>query len=211
MGPDWFDQHGWHHVGMGGTLELLAMYGAILLIAALAVGGLWLARRRRIERGAPLHRWPTASLAGPTPRWGRPQWPADEGRLRASHADRDRAVMLLREATAAGYITLDEFEERLGAVYSARYLRDLDPLVDDIPGHPRPAALEPAAGGWSPVPARSHPAFPGAGVFIAVAVLAIALHMWLVPAWALLLVVFLALRAGRHHRRRFDGHWGSRV
>ena len=63
MGPDWYDQHGWHHVGMGGTLELLAMYGAILLIAALAVGGLWLARRRRAQPGASLHRWPTASLA----------------------------------------------------------------------------------------------------------------------------------------------------
>ena len=49
MGPDWYDQHGWHHVGMGGTLELLAMYGAILLIVALAAGGLWLARRRHAQ------------------------------------------------------------------------------------------------------------------------------------------------------------------
>lgn len=211
MGPDGYGQHGWHHVGMGGTLELLAMYGAILLIAALAAGGLLLARRRRTQRGAPLHRWPTASLASPPPRWGKPQWSANEGRLRASHADRDRAVTLLREATAAGYLTLDEFEERLGSVYSARYLRDLDPLVDDIPGHPRPAALEPAAGGWQPVPARNHAVFPGVGILIAVAVLAISLHVWLVPAWPVLLLVLVALRVSRHHRRRLDGHWGSRI
>jgi hypothetical protein len=211
MGPDWYSQHGWHHLGIGDTLELLAFSGAIVLIAALAAGGLWLARRRRAQRGAPLHRWPTASLASPPPRWGRPQSPAGEGRLRASHADRDRAVTLLREATAAGYLTLDEFEERLGAVYSARYLRDLDQLVDDIPGHPPPAALEPAAAGWRPVPARGHPGFPGAGILIAVGVLAIALHVWLVPALPILLLVFLALRAGRHHRRHLDGHWGPRV
>jgi hypothetical protein len=211
MGPDWFSQHGWHHVGMGDSLELLAIYGSILLIVAFVAGGLWLSHRRRARQVAPLHRWPTASLASPPPRWGRPQWPADEGRLRASHADRDRAVTLLREATAEGYLTLDEFEERMGAVYSARYLRDLDPLVDDIPGHPRPAALEPAAGGWQPVPARTHPGFPGAGILIAVAVLAIALHVWVVPAFPLLLLVFLALRLSRHHRRGLDGHWGSRV
>ncbi|HEX6475997.1 MAG TPA: DUF1707 domain-containing protein [Acidimicrobiales bacterium] len=210
MGPDSFSQNGWHHVAMG-TLELLAIYGAILLLVVLVAGGLWLAHRRSAQRHAPLHRWPTASLASPPPRWGRPQWPADEGRLRASHADRDRAVTLLREATAEGYLTLDEFEERMGAVYSARHLRDLDALVDDIPGHPRPAALEPAAGGWRPVPARSHPAFPFAGILIAVAVMAIALHVWVVPAFPLVLLILLAVRLGRHHRSGFDGHWGSRV
>ena len=79
MDPDGFQQ-GWHH-GMGATLELLAVYGAILLIAALVAGGLWWARRRRATMEAPLHRWPTASLASPPPKWGRPQWPTDEGRL----------------------------------------------------------------------------------------------------------------------------------
>jgi hypothetical protein len=185
---------------MSNGLELLAIYGSILLLAALVAGGLWLAHRLRAQRGAPLHRWPTASLASPPTRWERPQAHGDGGRLRASHADRDRAVALLREATAEGYLTLDEFEERMGAVYSARYLRDLDPLVDDIPGHPRPAALEPAAEGWKPVPARSHPVFPVPGILIAVGVLAIALHVWVVPAFPLVLLAFFALRLGRHHR-----------
>ncbi|TMM18878.1 MAG: DUF1707 domain-containing protein [Actinobacteria bacterium] len=229
MDPDGFQQ-GWHH-GMGATLELLAVYGAILLIAALVAGGLWWARRRRATMEAPLHRWPTASLASPPPKWGRPQWPTDEGRLRASHADRDQAVTLLREATTEGYLTLDEFEERSGKAYSARYLRDLDQLVDDIPGHPRPAALEsahgrpgrpapthgrpgrpaPGQGHWQPLPARAHPAFGGAWIVFALIILTIALHGWWLPIWPVVLIGFLVLRGSRHHRRGLDGHWGSRV
>jgi hypothetical protein len=204
---------------MGGTLELLAVYGAVLLIAALAAGALWFAHRRAARRSAPPHRWPTASLASPPQHWGRRQWPTDEGRLRASHADRDRAVTLLREATAEGYLTLDEFEERLGKVYQAKYLRDLDQLVDDIPGHPRPAALEPAHSltgspaqrDWRPLPARGHPAFSGAWIVFALLVLTVALHGWWLPLWPVGLVVFLALRASRHHRRGVGGPWGSRA
>ncbi len=221
MGPDWYSQHGWHHAGFGDAFGLLAIYGAALLIAALVAGGLWWARHRRTTMEAPLHRWPTASLASPPPKWGRPQWPTDEGRLRASHADRDRAVTLLREATTEGYLTLDEFEERSGKAYSARYLRDLDQLVDDIPGHPRPAALEaahgrpgrpaPGQGQWRPLPARAHPAFGGAWIVFALIVLTIALHGWWLPIWPAVLLVFVALRVGRHHRRGLDGHWGSRV
>jgi hypothetical protein len=203
--PDWNDAHGWHHE-IGGTLELLAVYGAILLIAVLVAGGLWWARRRRARLGygsgrdAQLHTWPTASLASPPRRWGRAHWPADEVQLRASHADREHAVTLLRAATAEGYLTLDEFEERLEKVYSARYLRDLDQLVNDIPGHPRPAALEPAHGAWRPVPARGHPAVSCAWILFALAILTIALHAWWLPFWPVVLIGFLVLRGSRHHR-----------
>ena len=214
-------QPGWHHVGMSGTLDFLAAYGALLLIVALVAVGVWLAHRRAARAKVPLHRWPTASLASPSPSSGQQYGPADHSRLRASHADRDRAVELLREATGAGYLTLDEFEERMGKVYSARYLRDLDALVDDIPGHPRPAALEPAAGapasgrpvrdpGWRPLPVRSHPAVSGGWIVFALVILTVALHAWWLPLWPLLLVVFLCVRAGRHHRHG-AGHWGSKV
>jgi Domain of unknown function (DUF1707) len=214
--PDGY-QPAWHHVGMGDTLEFLAAYGALLVIVALVAAGVWLAHRRAARERAPVHRWPTASLANPSPSWGHQHGSADEGRLRASHADRDRAVELLREATGAGYLTLDEFEERLGKVYSARYLRDLDQLVDDIPG--RPAALAPARSqpersvhdwGWRPLPARSHPAVSGGWIVFALVILTVALHAWWLPVWPLLLVVFLCFRAGRHHRHG-AGHWGSKA
>jgi hypothetical protein len=204
---------------MDGTLEFLAAYGALLVILALVAVGVWLARRRAARERVPLHRWPTASLASPSPSWGQQHSSADQGRLRASHADRDRAVELLREATGAGYLTLDEFEERMGKVYSARYLRDLDQLVDDIPG--RPAALQPASSasasgrpvpgsGWRPLPVRGYPAVSGGWIVFALVILTVALHAWWLPLWPLLLVVFLCLRAGRHHRHG-AGHWGSKV
>lgn len=213
--PDGY-QDGWHHVGMGGTFELLAAYGAILLIAVLVAAAVWFAHRRDVRRRAPIHRWPTASLASPSRGWGRPEWPADEGRLRASHADRDRGVALLRQATGDGYLTLDEFEDRLGKVYSARYLRDLDEIVDDIPGHPRAEAIESAHGGarpplhgWGrrPLPVRGLPAASGAWIVFALLILAVGLQAWWLPFWPVLLIVFLVLRTSRHHRRGAEGHW----
>jgi hypothetical protein len=53
--------------------------------------------------------------------------------LRASDGDREAAATLLREHLLAGRITMDEFEERLGAVYSAITLGDLGKLMDDLP------------------------------------------------------------------------------
>jgi hypothetical protein len=42
--------------------------------------------------------------------------------------------------------------------------------------------------------------FPVPGILIAVGVLAIALHVWVVPAFPLVLLAFFALRMSRHHR-----------
>jgi hypothetical protein len=54
--------------------------------------------------------------------------------IRASDADRDKAVTLLREHLAAGRLTSDEFDERLEKALSARTLGDLDQLMADLPG-----------------------------------------------------------------------------
>lgn len=56
---------------------------------------------------------------------------------RIGDAERDRAVELLREHMAAGRLTTEEFDERLGAALTARTSLDLDPLFTDLPG-PRP-------------------------------------------------------------------------
>src|SRR5579884_2250817 len=72
--------------------------------------------------------------------------------MRASDEDRNRVVVALRRATTVGYLTLDEFEERVGAVFRSRYLTDLDALLEDIPGAPRPSRWPSgpplAGGGW---------------------------------------------------------------
>lgn len=63
----------------------------------------------------------------------------DRARLRASDDDRERTAVLLRDHTAAGRLTPDELEERLGVSYSARTLGELDAVLTDLPGAALPA------------------------------------------------------------------------
>jgi hypothetical protein len=53
--------------------------------------------------------------------------------IRASDADRDRMASLLREHCAQGRITVDELNERLEAVYSAKTLGQLQEVTSDLP------------------------------------------------------------------------------
>jgi hypothetical protein len=53
--------------------------------------------------------------------------------LRASHADRDRVVDVLRIAAGDGLLTADELDERLEAALSARTLSELATLTADLP------------------------------------------------------------------------------
>ncbi|WP_084700943.1 DUF1707 SHOCT-like domain-containing protein [Streptacidiphilus anmyonensis] len=53
--------------------------------------------------------------------------------LRASHADRDRTVDLLRVAAGDGRLTSDELDERLEAALSARTVVELAELTADLP------------------------------------------------------------------------------
>lgn len=53
--------------------------------------------------------------------------------MRASDGDRDRATGVLREAYAAGRLTLDEFLQRTDAACSARTWGELAGLTADLP------------------------------------------------------------------------------
>ncbi|AQA09398.1 DUF1707 SHOCT-like domain-containing protein [Streptomyces malaysiensis] len=53
--------------------------------------------------------------------------------LRASHADRDRVVDVLRIAAGDGLLTADELDERLEAALSARTIGALAELTADLP------------------------------------------------------------------------------
>ena len=53
--------------------------------------------------------------------------------LRAADADRDRAAAVLGGALATGRLTSAEHAERLDAVYAAKTMGDLVPLVRDLP------------------------------------------------------------------------------
>ncbi|MFI2075911.1 MULTISPECIES: DUF1707 SHOCT-like domain-containing protein [Streptomyces] len=69
----------------------------------------------------------------------------DHSSLRASDADRDRTAGILRDALAEGRLTAEEHAERIDAVYEARTLGQLEPLVRDLPGGHGPAAETAAA------------------------------------------------------------------
>ncbi|KIX70284.1 hypothetical protein SF12_21165, partial [Streptomyces sp. MBRL 601] len=62
--------------------------------------------------------------------------------LRASDADREKVAERLRDAMAEGRLDMDEFGERLDAVYRARTYAELEPLTRDLPatGTGAPAA-----------------------------------------------------------------------
>ncbi|WP_435844475.1 DUF1707 SHOCT-like domain-containing protein [Streptomyces hygroscopicus] len=62
--------------------------------------------------------------------------PVARAELRASDADRDRIADVLREALAEGRLQPEEHAERIDAVYRAKTLGELEPLVRDLPAAP---------------------------------------------------------------------------
>jgi Domain of unknown function (DUF1707) len=57
---------------------------------------------------------------------------ADFPEMRASDADRDRVLDMLREAAGDGRLTSDEFDERMEAALSSRTLGELAALTADL-------------------------------------------------------------------------------
>ena len=55
------------------------------------------------------------------------------GRLRTSHADRERAIGVLKAAFVQGRLTKDVFDLRVGQVFASRTYADLDVLTADLP------------------------------------------------------------------------------
>ncbi|MCI3928207.1 DUF1707 SHOCT-like domain-containing protein [Streptomyces sp. AN091965] len=64
---------------------------------------------------------------------GKSAGPGSSPALRASHADRDRVVEVLRVAAGDGLLTADELDERLEVALSARTLGELAVLTADLP------------------------------------------------------------------------------
>ncbi len=68
--------------------------------------------------------------------------------VRASDDERDRVVARLREHTATGRLTLEEFGERMDAVYGSTTRGELERVLHDLPAEhaPRPT---PRARSWN--------------------------------------------------------------
>src|SRR5687767_7102226 len=96
------------------------------------------------------------------------------GAIRASDADRDKALGLLRDHWLAGRLTLDEYEARCGEAAGGRFLADLERALRELP-YPLPehalAAPPPAA---APVPAVGPDLQTGAVLALVLGVLSLA-------------------------------------
>lgn len=79
--------------------------------------------------------------------------------LRASHADRDQVVELLRVAAGDGRLSLEELDDRLERALTARTYAELAALTSDLPTTPGAAVMPPGADAVSGTPkdlARIH-------------------------------------------------------
>jgi hypothetical protein len=132
--------------------------------------------------------------------------------IRASDADRQKVVDLLRRHTRDGRLTLDEFSDRVGEVYAARTMGELRHAMRELPVEPqrrpgrsrRPAVRRPP--GRSALAERMTFGFDimrkVALVLVVLFVAGMVLAMW--PF--LLLFWFFAIRP-RHRGPGSWGHW----
>jgi hypothetical protein len=140
--------------------------------------------------------------------------PGSEPGIRASDAERDRVVGLLKQHFTDGRLSLDEFSERMDVAYSARTRGELVSTLRELP------VLAPPVLASRPVPQRPHgrvrnslplPAFP-------MAMLAILLIMLVVFSrgillWPMFAVLFFMGRGhGRRHHYGYGNHgdWSHR-
>jgi hypothetical protein len=126
------------------------------------------------------------------------------GDLRASDADRDRAVGELSQHFEAGRLTAEELDERTGRALRARTGKELVDLLADLPWHQDPPAGTAVGPGYAGPPRLARK--PAARIAIAAIVIAalIASHglvALLVPAIAVLLVIRRRARGGRGWER----------
>jgi uncharacterized membrane protein len=83
------------------------------------------------------------------PAWGDAGPPGGAGYLRASTADRERAVDVLKAGFAEGRLTKDEYDARISQAYEARTYGELAVVTADLPG----GHIMAPAPAWPPVTA----------------------------------------------------------
>jgi uncharacterized protein DUF1707 len=122
------------------------------------------------------------------------------GGYRVGDADRNRTADLLKEAHVAGYLTLEELDERLGTALAARTRGELDRLAVDLPPEWRAGQER----GRRPAP-RQRQAFPPEAAWLlplvvvvaALLVLAVVTRGFYFFPWPLLWIFFAFGRRGR--------------
>jgi hypothetical protein len=80
--------------------------------------------------------------------------PSEYGHIRASTADKERAIDVLKVAFTEGRLTQEECEQRAGQAFSARTYSELAVLTADLPAGPLGALVLPLPGSPRPRPSR---------------------------------------------------------
>jgi Domain of unknown function (DUF1707)/Domain of unknown function (DUF4190) len=88
------------------------------------------------------------------PEPGHGMLPGGYGHMRASTADRERAIDVLKAAFAEGRLTQDECEQRAGQAFSARTYAELATLTADLPAGPLGTLIPQLPGYHRPLPSR---------------------------------------------------------
>jgi hypothetical protein len=85
--------------------------------------------------------------------------PASQGHLRASSADRERAIDVLKAGFAEGRLDQDEYSDRVELVYRSKTYAELAVLVGDLPIGPLGSAVlaPPGSTGLAPVAWQAPP------------------------------------------------------
>jgi Domain of unknown function (DUF1707) len=138
---------------------------------------------------------------------------AGRGRLRASHADRERAIGTLKAAFVQGRLAKDEFDLRVGQTLASRTYAELAAITADLPagladaGPPRRAATA--------QPRRPMSNAAKAGICVAIAVAMPVLMSFLAGPVAVLLfapfyllaslIAVAQMLASRHEKRSHRG------
>lgn len=137
-----------------------------------------------------------------------PTW-SGPNRLRTSDKEREQVAEILRAAMTEGRLNLEEGEERLAAVYAAKYRDELGPLTADLPGNGRPALADtPEARAAMRRMGRRHAAGAVGGMVVLLALLT---GLALLPGphfffFFPLMFLFFAL-AGRRRRAHYYHHY----
>ncbi len=140
----------------------------------------------------------------------------DDGGIRASDADRERVVEILREAYSAGRLTLDEFDERTTAAFAAKTWGGLRELTRDLPQQARleiprpepqvkPARDKAAAGAPASPRRRLSPMLPILVIWLGIALTARE-PLAFIPV---LVILFMLLRLATRPSR--SGTAGDRI
>ncbi|MFD5465609.1 DUF1707 and DUF4190 domain-containing protein [Kitasatospora sp. NPDC127059] len=149
---------------------------------------------------------------GPADRYGRGPavggWqpaPPPQAAMRASHADRDRTVDVLKAGFAEGRLSAEEYGQRHEAAARAVTYGELAALVADLPSGPMPAPLQAA----QPVPATFlvPPPVPQARPTSVLAVVSLVCSLTFVLAVPAVVTGHIARAQIRD--RNMDGDWAA--